>query len=454
MARRLDASIPRPACPRGHTASRVWFDGFYSRGTNHERPRFRCWPIGATKSHVFIEPLARRRQTAANPRGGAACPECERVPSAIEGAQTGWRFCFTVREAASLLVHLGRGLSLRVASELARRHAVRYTSNLWGRPVASRHAQLSTDYLARFGQVVVEALLPSTWPDAVALDQLPVFTRIPDEDGTPRAGQTAYAVLGVYGYPSGSGQGQLWRVAVRGAGDKVEWESFLRSRPGNPSWVVSDQDRSIATAVRKAWPGAIHYSCEAHLRMLAQDSLEAEGQPRYGAAWKAARGAFGDTQRWSDFVAELNAAGARTTVAWAMKKEPMVLRQIGLYQPDRPRSTGGLEDPLKDIRDRRLGMRRLNFRNAKRLEVLLNLMLLDLRKDADEDLYADIIRRHLLAGGGHSSLGQRALDDHGRPSIWEAVWAAEKRLAVSRARNRRSFAAWRQRQTTATAPTP
>ncbi len=454
MGRRLDASIPRPACPRGHKGSKVWFDGFYARGTNHERPRFRCWPTGATKSHVFIEPLARRRQTTANPRGGTACPECERVPSAIEGAQTGWRFCFTVREAASLLVHLGRGLSLREASELARRHAVRYTANLWGRPIASRHPQLSADYLAQFGQVVVDALLPTAWPDAVALDQMPVFTRIPNEDGTPRPAQTAYAVLGAYGYPSGSGQGQLWRVAVRGAGDKVEWESFLRSLPGDPSWVVSDQDRSIATAVRNAWPNAIHYFCEAHLRMLAEESLEAEGQPRYGPAWKAARGAFGDSQRWADFVAELNAAGVRKTLAWAMKKEPMVLRQIGLCQPGRPRSTGGLEDPLKDIRDRRLGMRRLNFRNAKRLEVLLNLMLLDLRKDADEDRYADIIRRHLLANGGQSPAGGRDLDDHDRASIHEAVWAGEKRLAKSRARNRRAFAAWRQRQKAAATPTP
>ena len=453
MGRKLNSALPRPPCPRGHKG-KVWFDGFYARGTNHERPRFRCWPETQPGSHVFIEPLARRRSAAANPRGGQACPECERVPSLIEGAQTGWRFCFTVREAASLLVHLGRGQSLREASELARRHAVRYTSNLWGRPVASRHGQLSNDYLALFGQVIVDALLPDPWPDAVALDQLPVFTRIPNEDGTPRASQTAYAVLGAYGYPAGGGAGELWRVVVRGAGDKIEWASFLRSLPGEPSWVVSDEDRSISTAVRAVWPNAIHYNCEAHLRMLAQDHLEAEGQPRYGPAWKAARGAFSYAQRWADFITELQAANAQKTLAWARKKEPMVVRQIGLYQVGRPRSTGGLEEPLKDIRDRRLGMRRLSFRNAKRLEVLLNLMLLDIRKDADEDRYADIIRRHLLANGGQPRLGQRDLDDHGKASIHEAVWAAEKRLATMRARNRRAFSAWRQRQAAQATPPP
>lgn len=38
------------------------------------------------------------------------------------------------------------------------------------------------------------------------------------------------------------------------------------------------------------------------------------------------------------------------------------------------------------------------------------------------------------------------LDDHGTASIHEAVWAAEERLATSRARDRRTYAEWRQRK--------
>ncbi len=424
--------ITRPPCPFGHQGD-TWLDGFYARGTDFERPRFFCLPKrdprtgqrtpfhpDGRRPHKFIEPLARRHPTPHNPRaGGRRCESCEHVLDRHEGPQTARDHVFTIHEAARTLMAVGRGTSLRWASRTTRREANRMSQILLGVGVPSHHAQLATDYLATFAPVVIDALAPPAyWPDAVVLDAKPIpftlTTRQPD--GTVTSEQETFHLLGVHGYPGGKGTGKPWRVFVAGGCDAIEWGKALASIPGQPSWVICDDDRGIKAAVRKVWPRAVIHTCEGHLQRLLIDRLIADGESPYGDLAVRVPAAIAHPAKWAAFVADASAAGLPITGSWLAKKAPLLTRGFATWQPGRPRSNGAIEHVFDEI-TKRLWTRRLVFRNQRRLELVVALMLLDLSELADEFRYREEIRKALLRSGGRPPLSRRALDDHGEASI-------------------------------------
>jgi hypothetical protein len=354
MPRPRLAKAHRPPCPKGHQGD-VWLDGFYGRDQFHERPRFVCVPRldpetgkrpplhpDGTAPHKFIEPLARRHPNARHPHGGGMCEECEHVLERHEGPQTSRRQSFTIREAARALVAVGDGRSLRRSSEASRRSAQRLVSTPWGQLRASGHGQLSADQLAMFGTVVRDTLLGDAWPDAVALDETSFELTITDEDadGEKVSDTASVSVLGAYGYPAGRGTGRTVRLAARGGPDRIEWEAVLRSRAGAPSWVVCDQGKAVIAAVRRVWPQATIYICEAHLRMLGEQNLAADGHDRFDPLWRRLRKAIGSRDAWIAFEQEASSAGAARTLAWIRKTRPLMDHQWAIREADRPHSIG------------------------------------------------------------------------------------------------------------------
>jgi len=462
MPRPRIATAYRPPCSLGHNGD-VWLDGFYGRRAFHERPRFVCVPrldpatrkrptlhADGSKPHKFIEPLPRRHPNAKHPHGGGACEECEHVLERHEGPQTARGQQFTIREAAKTLVAVGEGRSLRVASESERTSAQRVKTNTWNQAIASKHGQLSADQLAMFGTVVRDALLGEEWPDAVALDETSFQLTITEDDG--QGGKVSHtgsvSVLGVYGYPAGRGSGRAVRLAARGGEDRIEWEAVLRAQPGQPTWVVCDQGKAVIAAVKRVWPKATIYICEAHIRMLGEKELAADGRDRFDPLWRALPKAVADRAAWLALEQAVLAAGATRTLAWIRRTRPLLERQWAVRDESRPLSIGGLETVFREV-VRRLGDRRFVFRNRTRLELVFDLMALDLAKQANELRYREIIRKHLLAHGGRPARQRRSLDDKAGSSLRQAVISVEARLAKRRAQNAATQRAWAARQTAA-----
>lgn len=455
MARPRVASAHRPACPKGHNGD-IWLDGFYARGQFHERPRFSCVPrrdpqTGArspfhadgSKPHKFIEPLPRRHPNSSHPLGGRACEECEHILDRHEGPQTSRQQFFTIREAARALVAIGEGRSLRASSYSTRTGAQRLVTNAWGQRRASPHGQLSADQLAMFGTVVRDALIGDAWPDAVALDETSFDITITetDDQGKTSSHTGSVSVLGVYGYEAGRGSGRAIRLATRGGEDRIEWEAVLRSRKGEPNWVVCDQGKAVVAAVKRAWPHATIYVCEAHLRMLGENALDADGHDRFDPLWRKLRKAIVSEKGWLAFEQDVAAAGAQATLGWIRKTRALMDHQWSIRDPNRPLSIGGLETVFQEVL-RRLGDRRFVFRNQARLELVFDLIALDLAKEASELRYREIIRTHLLAHGGRPTRARRALDDREGSSLRRVVIEVEQRLKRRREQNARAQRAW------------
>jgi hypothetical protein len=242
------------------------------------------------------------------------------------------------------------------------------------------------------------------------------------------------SVLGVHGYAVGRGSGRAIALAPRGGADRVEWEAVLRSRKGEPSWVVCDQGKAVMSAVRAAWPNATIYVCEAHLRMLGEQRLAADGFDRHHPLWASLRRAIPNQSGWEAFEQEVANAGAHRTLAWMATTRPLMDRQWAIRDPARPHSIGGLETVFGEI-VRRLGDRRFVFRNRARLELVFDFMALDMARLATERRFREIIRTALLANGGRPMRARRALDDHGSSSLYDAIRDVEARLAHRRAQN-------------------
>lgn len=110
----------RPTCP-AHPKSTVRLDGFTTGWSSfHRRPRYRCVTQPGTRGHRLNLPIPVRTPPEHHPDSGQACPRCEHVLERHEGTKTGADFIYGHTEIASVLVRVGAGDSLRLASRTAR----------------------------------------------------------------------------------------------------------------------------------------------------------------------------------------------------------------------------------------------------------------------------------------------------------------------------------------------
>lgn len=174
--------------------------------------------------------------------------------------------------------------------------------------------------------------------------------------------------------------------------------------------MVCDRSSGMVKAVKRLWSMTEIYPCAEHLRQNVETRLRT--------------GNLRDTalHDWLDhetFTNPLAHAGFRNEIeevrqtrnldahqlealrdleGWFEDKREMLIR--ALHHWHRPVSTGGLERPLRQVKNW-LYDRRVSFTNLPRLRRhLLDLMTMSLRDQADELAWSELLRRHHLELGG------------------------------------------------------
>ncbi len=300
---------------------------------------------------------------------------------------------------------------MRQASQATRFEAQRFEVDRFGSRRASREADLAADYLDAFGEAVDAAIAPQAWPRILVLDSKPLGVRAYRADAWGADEQIrAGALLMAVGKNAPSESSRCWRIGLAGDETAASWFDFLSEiEDGEPEWVVFDGANAIAEAVKARWPQAIAYACEYHLRQNLEAVAHADAvalDPAMGAAVRRAQWSVADWDTLSQLARSARATHIRK---WIGQRGAQIRRQIEHREAHRgyPRGNGPAENMIVKV-DAAIEHRRFNFRNARRLQLLLSLMRAELAGDADTARYARIIKDAIEAA-------------HGRPLIdWDA----------------------------------
>lgn len=460
----------RPACA-DHPGSRVYIDRHVRRSSNgfYGDIAFRC--IHAGGKHLLTRPLlGPRTMTEQHPAAGRACPNCGQDHGAAAGQTVGRNYTYSVLEQARALVRVGRGDEYRKIAQTVHREALR--CKMPPRPVCRGRAWLpradaidpkarrtrSKDYrydVARepgslsgpysvsatvvtswvdvLAPAVLEAYAPTALPPVLAIDSLPIKRRSHAVDpgtGAVEAipgGERNGEVMAVV--DASVSPGQALALILEGSKDHQAWlRTFARLPAGDaPVWVVADLDNAIELAVTTAWPDAVLYRCEEHLRKRMRVALGLDGVPAKLSVEEAERlgvdvpekarvlkrrgwvesvehplfrlvgGSVTAPHRWERLkrgVDKWLPDGGEAIRAWMAENEAALLGQMALRKanPDRPFSTGAAEGLLRRV-ETTIAKRGEFYANANRLSLVLGLMRLEALGLADEVRYSELIAR-------------------------------------------------------------
>jgi hypothetical protein len=447
----------RPTCPK-HPGSKIQLDGYKAAKWTkaYRRPRYRCLGDLAAfpRGHVFTLDVTVRQPTDHHPDGIDGCAHCDHSYERHEGIRTGTDFIFGHNEIARLLMRVGEGISLRDASRDLRVSIVRNDSRATtksGRKIiragaASRQANLAVNYLDTYGAAVVNALAPTQWPRVLVLDSTTLMRRgmrpptekeigggaDPNEEvvaGNLKAGTI------LVGMDATGAAVKPCLIQVQGGKDTDAWKAFFSTLTGAPDWVIADLDGAIARAVRETWPKAILYHSRYHLAARMRVYAKEDGVPdtvkldepierkrpsswsksgsklkRYGphplfdAITEAQRG----PDEWAVLLAAIDEHVPHDKLAlrsWIATNDVLISRQWRIIEKYGrvPLSTGALEGKVMEWLSA-LHRRGGRWTNARRLNLVLGLMMLRGRGDAREERYAGLIRRHFAARQNRSHL--------------------------------------------------
>lgn len=427
----------RPECPQGHTGNVAVHGRFVRSDGQFSRPRFRCYPDDGSTRHTFS--LPRRQPTVGNPHG-MSCDHCEREYGLADGPRAIREYSQTINEIAGVLVAIGSGSPLRVASRDGRQSARRFTLGAFPlsketarkrRDFSSRQNILAARYLDAYGPAILDRVLPTHWPRLLILDSKPLKMRpygaVEWEDwGSSLPGG---ALLAAAGRDDEAGIARSWRISFGATETKESWLRFFDELEGEPEWVVIDRAPALEAAVSTRWPKATIFYCAFHLaknliEAAYHDGVYFEESPFV----EAIRAAFHSTDEWKA-LRDL-AVGQPNIERWMTENESLIRHQIDLRTafPKYPRSNGAAETTLRTV-DGYIGKRRRNFRNARRLNAMLGLMTANARGVSDAITYANIVRElsasppSLSAGMDHGALvNDPSVKTHG--SIADLLLAA------------------------------
>jgi hypothetical protein len=292
---------------------------------------------------------------------------------------------------------VGAGASYRSASESVRREIDRPARQQKNGRRYSNQPHLLEDWVEVFAPVVDAAFRELTWPEVIAVDEVPFHLAT----GGP-SGSHHFSVLGALGYPNG-------RVCLlQAASDRsaIGWTAFFRSRAGRPSRVVCDGSPTIRVAIEYAWPPPstpLIWTCHHHLVRQILEKLP-RGAPLSDLAGTALQG----PSSWHEFVAVARDYPAPHLHHWIETHQDLVLRQLS--SPLHPLTTGGLEEKLNTVRGW-LADRRGTFSNRQRTDRLLMLMRLQLNGHANRRTYHRLLQEHARSRGGDPLLKPRQVRD-------------------------------------------
>lgn len=389
--------MQRPRCPE-HPDGRVWRDGKYGKRKQYQR--WKCVPRAGGRPHVFQPVLPRKEYGSRLP----GCIECGRLFQPGEGMATGQDDRFSLREKARALSRLSDGASYREVAHNLRVEAGEVREGPRGLE-ASRDGRMARDWISHYTHILADIHVPSEWPEVLLLDSLPFHVRARNPDGTPKkGGRRAFVVLAAMSYGKGtvhdaeaSGRSPvLWRVQAQPRSRAAEWSHFLRSLPGQPEYVVCDQETGLLRALRQTWPATSIYACSHHLQAQVTERIRRAGLVSSALAGTVHHRTFIDMPAYKAFLGELDAAldsklpaknldALRDLDTWVTDRHDAVVRSIAEFHE--PRSTGALENYLRSIKEV-LYDRRALFKNLDRLDDLLTLCQLRLNGFASDAVWA------------------------------------------------------------------
>lgn len=368
------------------------------------RQRFLCVPADGAKAHTFS--AARRAASDSHPHG-SHCVTCDIRPGVAQGPLTPVEFETSANEMARILVLVGSGTSGRKAAQSVRYDAQRYDTDAFGFRYASREFGLAGRYLDLFGEAIDQALAPKAWPKILVLDSKPLNLAPYDADEFGEdweSGKRAGAVLAAVGGDDPKRPLRAWRLGLTGDETTEAWLTFLNELPGDDvEWVVADGAKAIKQAVLLRWPKVRFIACEFHLGRALEGWAARDGWPaKSGKIANPIAEALWSDANWDAVRVFAESEGAENILRWMSANEARVRAQIALRVApfeDHPRSNAAAEGVLNFVDRKLYRRRRFRFRNAGRLQTILNLMRAEEAGQSGQAEYAAIIKRHLETTG-------------------------------------------------------
>jgi hypothetical protein len=377
-----------PVCPRGHESVKVVRDGAQKRG-GRERQRYRC-VLEDGSYHRFVGAVSHTRGD------GRHCDECDRPLPVDGGPVAPWRSRYLVKEVAAALWAVAGGASYTDAALRVRRRA-------WGDDGTDRRAETTVvsgqtvaDWLDRYGPAVAAPHGEAGWPETIVLDS----TRFLYRDSFTGRQHQLFSVLAAWGYPAGSSRGRLWLLRAYPLQDAPTWQQFLAELPGRPQLVVIDRDYGAIGGVQRRWGhgarGVPIHLCEHHLYENGKAALVKGGHTAFGDPLQAALAkALQSPEGWHAFHTLASEAGSepqKWADHWDKRMRVQTKRRTSIPEHY---ANGAVEAPLEEVR-RILAQRRWTFRNAARMNQLLELVRIRYNHAADESDFASALRGQLL----------------------------------------------------------
>lgn len=338
---------------------------------------------------------------------------------------------FTLHDKAIALAEVATGMSYRAAAQEVRDRAGHLTRRRAGHWEPSLDGRLVMDWVPHYAPILAYRYLPKQWPEVLVVDHLPFHVKARRPDGTPKqSGRVAFHVLAAMSYGDGtvadaedqSGRRpRLWVVGGEDALREGNWRRFLARLSGQPRYVVCDRQPALVKALSQLWPETRVYPCSFHLYQNVAEDLR-KGNLRESALREALNeGTFRKAASYARFLSTLRrfarspqAEGltpaqhdaAKKLLRWFKTHHWVISRSI--REPHAPYSTGGLEQPLRVIKNA-LFDRRALFKNLERLDALLVLLQLSYNGLANPKKWADLMRHaHDLRHG--KVPGRRGID--------------------------------------------
>ena len=406
-----------------HGHSEVARAGWYGQ-PGRRRQHWWCRPDSGGR-HRFTEVLPRIVDVTVS---GRVCEECTTRLEPWEGQPAPRLYGFTAKQVAKALVLVAGGASYRATAALIRREAGRELGTAArrdraGRPLAApnQHGQLVSDWVEVFGPVIWASYAPTSWSAAVLLDE--------DEFRFCRPGKArgvlAFVVLAAVGYTRQS----VPFVAAIEAVPRCTvpaWQALLSRLDGTPELIVTDGGLARRAAGR-VWPlpGELQTPelrrCEWHLARNITESLPRDVQhdrddPIHHLIARAQYSLSAWQVLHDEIISRADAGGYLAAVKVVSGNDTLVRSQIATRALPGPHSTGPLEQFLHHL-DAAIGDRTARLTNKIRTDALLKLLAAQRNGWANQTVWAERIREHLLARRGRAPDQRQHTDPAAEPRL-------------------------------------
>lgn len=217
------------------------------------------------------------------------------------------------------------------------------------------------------------------------------------------------------------------RLAAFPRRTQADWERFLSSLDGTPRLVVTDFDGAVRNAVESVFPrlgdGAPELRlCELHVRRSLENALAPVADRPDHPLMAAYRHALYHHDNWARFEEQATDSHQHASpplpalMRWLAYYGEAIATQLQTRSSLGPNSIGAVEAALRQVQRAFLG-RSQSFGNRTRLNLLLELMTLHARGDADPRRWADRLRERLHPRGGIPTQQRPHDDPRDRPSL-------------------------------------